>query len=129
MDLFPLLLNKLSREGLATPSYIGEWPSVNELPKIQFPPIYYWINSQIGSFVLSFNEPMLEKICFTEAYARFGETTLPPTNSEITQAIDQLKTVSQSAFEEMIQVMLRDHRNKQQKTSSLFINLKRFFSK
>lgn len=102
MDVFPLLFNKLSQDGKSAPIYIGDWPSVDLLPDIEYPPIYYWLNTRIGAYVLSFNEPLLKKICFSEAYIAFGQVSLPPTEEDINKAVAQMQALSKSAFEKMI---------------------------
>ncbi len=106
MDLFPLLANRLSRDESIVPVYLGSWSGVQSLPTIDYPPIYYWFNTQIGAYVLTFNEPMLRKVCFLEAYDS-GAIKDMSTESmvQIDQALDQLKALTMPAFQKMVEHM------------------------
>ncbi len=106
MDLFPVLFNHLNRTDEIKPVFLGQYASVDRLPKIDYPPIYYWIDTSKGVTILSFNEPMIRKICFIEAFdgglvSDMSEEVMIDINS----ALDMLKTITQSAFVRSFETM------------------------
>lgn len=102
-DLFPLLHNRISRENQLVPEFIGEFEGVEALPRRDYPAIYFWIDKQLGSVSLAFNDPLLERWCVEEA--RHVGFEMDVTDLAVEEAIAMLRHVTAPAFEESMQAM------------------------
>ncbi len=95
-QLFGLLFNRLSDAGELFPRFFGEFDGIDSLPRESFPPIYSWLDqTRSGALVLSFNIPLLKRMCVEEA----EKVDLLIDDEAIAEAIDVLKDVSIRAFE------------------------------
>ena len=98
-NLFALIYNRLSENGELFPRYIGEFDGIDSLPREAFPPIYSWLDrTGSESVILSFNIPLLERMCVMEAEMM----DLPIDDGAIAEAISLLKDVSSQAFEKTL---------------------------
>ena len=98
-DLFPLLHNRMNREGQVVPQFMGEFHGVAALPRQYYPAIYFWVDTSTGGAIrLSFNNPLLEQWCREEAsiVGAYADS------QSIGQAIATLQKVATPAFESMI---------------------------
>ena len=67
-QLTQLFINHLSDSDQIEPQYIGEFDGVESLPKGVYPPVYYWGDTQLADSIrLSFNTPLLMRICMEQA--------------------------------------------------------------
>ncbi|CED61475.1 Putative uncharacterized protein VP1854 [Moritella viscosa] len=110
IDLFPFLHNRMNRENQSTPEYVGEFDSVDSLPKGDYPAIYYWVDREnYDSVRLSFNTPKLERWCVEEALANGLNVDL--VDPYVKQALLTLQQVSTPAFEAMMKEILNSECN------------------
>lgn len=121
MDLFPVLFNHLNRTDEIKPVFLGQYASVDRLPKIDYPPIYYLMNTSKGVTILSFNEPMIRKICFIEAFdgglvSDMSEEVMIDINS----ALEMLKSLTQSAFVRSFEVAYQEREQARASEPSVF---------
>lgn len=100
--LFPLILNRMSREGQMTPNYIGKFPGVSALPRdVVYPATYFWVDTSLGAFVLSVNNPLIHEWAQQES----NERGLIFFDEEVMEAIEMVKDLSARAFQVMVNVM------------------------
>lgn len=130
MDLFPALFNHLNRTDEIKPVFIGQYASVDGLPKIDYPPIYYWMDTSKGVMLLSFNEPMLRKICFIEDFdSGLVSDMSEEVMSDINSALDMLKMVTQRTFVTSFETAYENQEKARARTSSVFYKLGKSLSK
>lgn len=100
-DLFPLLLNRMIREGQEVPQFIGEFDGIGSLPKGFYPAVYFWADKSAGKNMrLSFNTPLLENWCVEEAF--HAGINISNDDETVKRAIDTLQKISTSAFQSML---------------------------
>ncbi len=98
-QIFVRIFNRMNREGTLFPAFIGEFDGVDAVPRGAYPPVYSWTDtSRGGAPVLSFNVPLLEKMCLEESEA--AELTID--GEDVGDAISLLKDVSARAFEKVL---------------------------
>lgn len=67
-QLTQLFINHLIDSDQIEPQYIGEFDGIESLPKGVYPTVYYWGDTQLkGGIRLSFNTPLLKRICTEQA--------------------------------------------------------------
>lgn len=130
MDLFPVLFSRLSRQDELKPVFIGQYAGVEGLPKIDYPPIYYWMDTARGVTLLSFNEPLLRKVCYLEA---FDQDLVGDMNeevmSDINEALERLRSVTQAAFVHSFEVAQQEQNKARVPAPSIFYRLWKSLSK
>lgn len=130
MDLFPALFNHLNRTDEIKPVFLGQYASVDRLPKIDYPPIYYWMDTSKGVTLLSFNEPMLRKICFIEAFdSGLVSDMSEEVMTDINSALDMLKMVTQRAFVKSFKTAYEEREQARASAPSVFYRLGKSLSK
>lgn len=101
-QLFQLVFNRLSRAKQIEPKFIGKFHGVEALPKGDYPPIYYWVDMQLGGSVrLSFNTPLLMDMCSEEAQ----HAGIQPDERTSKQAVAFLENICTGAFQRTINQM------------------------
>lgn len=98
--LVALLFNRVSN---VEPEFIGRFNGVSELPKKEYPPVYYWINKSIKDFpiVMSHNTPLLRKICHEEIMKNNLKNKI--NSNDIESAIKTYIEISTNSFISVIQ--------------------------
>ncbi|MEZ9698818.1 hypothetical protein AB4455_12065 [Vibrio sp. 10N.261.46.E12] len=107
INLYPLLHNRIVKENQLAPEYIGEFDGVQSLPQRDYPAIYYWFDqSNHYRPVHSLNAFKLDQWCREEALIH--GLNMESIDASVNQAIETLNQISMSAFEFMIEEMIKD---------------------
>lgn len=95
--LLAVLIARLSHLGMIEPKYIGEFYGIDDLPRIEYPAIYYWQDLKASAIRISFNTPLMISLCINEA--RKQGAALDENHPALHDAIEAFCKMSLTSFE------------------------------
>lgn len=103
--LISLLFNKLSH---IEPEFIGKFNDINDLPKKEYPPVYYWIKKSLkdSPIVISHNKPLLQEICYKEIMENNLRNSITP--NDVESAVNQYIEISTKSLGYTIHNLLKE---------------------